>query len=54
MMIPRIVLLVWLEKISALMTEDYFINRAKRAKKKDFRKTLTKGPNWKPIHGGEL
>ena len=42
------------EKISALMTEDYLINRAKRATKKDFRKILTKVPNRKPLHGDEL
>ncbi len=42
------------EKVSALMTEDYLINRTKRAKKKDFRKILTKVPNRKPIHGDEL
>lgn len=42
------------EKVSALMTEDYLINRAKRAKKKDFGKILTKVPNRKPIHGDEV
>jgi len=42
------------EKVSALMTEDYLINRAKRATKKDFRKILTKVPNRKPLHGDEL
>ena len=42
------------EKVSALMTEDYLINRTKRAKKKDFRKILTKVPNRKPLHDDEL
>ena len=37
------------EKISALMTEDYLKQRAKRAKKEDFRKILAKVPSRKPI-----
>ncbi|TAN42123.1 MAG: toxin-antitoxin system HicB family antitoxin [Nitrospirae bacterium] len=42
------------EKISALMTEDYLKQRAKRAKEEDFRKILTKVPSRKPIMGDEL
>lgn len=42
------------EKISALMTEDYLKQRARRAKKEDFRKILAKVPNRKPILGDEL
>ncbi|MBI5073702.1 MAG: toxin-antitoxin system HicB family antitoxin [Nitrospirae bacterium] len=42
------------EKISALMTEDYLKDRAKRAKKEDFRKMLAKVPARKPIKGDEL
>jgi len=42
------------EKISALMTEDYLKSRAKRAKKDDFGKILTKVPNRKPLPGDEL
>ena len=42
------------EKISALMTETYLKNRAKRAKKEDFRKILAKVPSRKPIVGDEL
>ena len=42
------------EKISALMTEDYLENRARRAKEKDFRKILTKVRSRKPIPGDEL
>ena len=42
------------EKISALMTEDYLKNRAKRAKKEDFRKILAKVPSRKPIAGDEI
>ncbi len=42
------------EKISALMTEDYLKQRAKRAKKEDFRKILAKVPGRKPITGDEL
>ena len=42
------------EKISALMTEDYLKNRAKKAKKEDFRKILAKVPSRRPIVGDEL
>lgn len=42
------------EKISVLMTEDYLKNRAKRAKKEDFRKILAKVPSRKPLQGDEL
>ncbi|MBM4141101.1 MAG: toxin-antitoxin system HicB family antitoxin [Nitrospira sp.] len=42
------------EKISALMTEDYLKERAKRAKKEDFRKILANVPSRKPIHGDEI
>ncbi|MBF0328057.1 MAG: toxin-antitoxin system HicB family antitoxin [Nitrospirae bacterium] len=42
------------EKISALMTEDYLKQRAKRANKTDFKKILSKVPSRKPIHGDEL
>lgn len=42
------------EKISALLTEDYLLQRAKRAKMDDFKKILAKVPNRKPIKGDEL
>jgi len=42
------------EKISAIMTEDYLKDRAKRAKKSDFKKILDKVPKRKPIPGDEL
>lgn len=42
------------EKVSALMTEDYLKQRAKRAKKNDFRKILAKVSNRRPIAGDEL
>ena len=42
------------EKVSALMTEDYLKNRAKRARKKDFKSILDKVPDRKPIRGDEL
>lgn len=42
------------EKISALMTEDYLKERAKKAKKTDFKKILARIPNRKPIPGDEL
>jgi hypothetical protein len=42
------------EKISALMTEDYLEERAKRGKKRDFRKILSKVPSRTPILDDEL
>jgi hypothetical protein len=42
------------EKISALMTEDYLNERAKRAKKEDFGKILARVPRRKPLPGDEL
>jgi len=42
------------EKISALMTEDYLEKRAKRAKKGDFKKILSKVPSRAPLHDDEL
>ena len=42
------------EKISALMTEDYLEKRAKRAKKGDFNKILSKVPSRAPLYGDEL
>jgi uncharacterized protein (DUF1778 family) len=42
------------EKISAIMTEDILKNRAKRAKKSDFREILDNVPKRKPIFGDEL
>lgn len=42
------------EKISALMTEDYLLNRAKRANKEDFQKIFSKVPNREPLPGDEL
>lgn len=42
------------EKISALLTEDYLLQRAKRVKRDDFKKILAKVPNRKPIKGDEL
>ena len=42
------------EKISALMTEDYLESRAKKAKRDDFKKILTKVPGRKPLPGDDL
>lgn len=42
------------EKISAIMTEDYLNQRAKRAKKKEFKKLLDEIPDRAPIPGDEL
>jgi hypothetical protein len=42
------------EKISALMTEDYLESRAKKAKRNDFKKILTKVSGRKPLPGDEL
>ena len=37
------------EKVSALMTEEYIDERAKRAKKGDFKKVLDRVPKRKPL-----
>ncbi len=42
------------EKISALMTEDYLENRAKRGKKEDFKRILARVPSRRPVLGDEL
>ena len=42
------------EKISALLTEDYLESRAKRARKKDFKRILNKVPDRKPLPGDEI
>jgi uncharacterized protein (DUF1778 family) len=42
------------EKISAISTEEYLKNRAKRAKKSDLKKILDRVPKRKPIPGDEL
>ena len=42
------------EKISALMTEDYLEQRAKRANRKQFNKILDSVPAQTPISGDEL
>ena len=42
------------EKISAIMTEEYLEQRAKRADKEKFNEILDKIPNRAPIPGDEL
>ena len=42
------------EKISAIMTEDYLKDRAKRAQRSDLKRILDKVPKRKPIPGDEL
>ncbi|MDP1992624.1 MAG: toxin-antitoxin system HicB family antitoxin [Syntrophales bacterium] len=42
------------EKISALMTEDFLEERAKRADRKEFKQILDKVPSRPPIAGDEL
>ena len=42
------------EKISAIATEEYLKNRAKRAKKSDLKKILDTVPKRKPVPGDEL
>ena len=42
------------EKISAIMTEEYLEQRAKRADKKKLNEILDKIPNRAPIPGDEL
>jgi hypothetical protein len=36
------------EKVSALMTEDYLIDRSRRGNEKDFRNIMSRVPNVKP------
>ncbi|MCK5328492.1 MAG: DUF1778 domain-containing protein [Candidatus Latescibacteria bacterium] len=42
------------EKISAIMTEEYLMTRARRAKKDAFRKILDQVPDREPLPGDEL
>lgn len=42
------------EKISAIMTEEYLMTRAGRAKKDAFRKILDQVPDREPLPGDEL
>ncbi len=42
------------EKISALLTEDYLKERAKRARKKDLKKILDKVSEREPLSGDEI
>jgi len=41
------------EKVSALLTEEYIANRAKRARKGAFKKVLDRVPKRKPLPGDE-
>lgn len=42
------------EKISAMLTEEYLVDRAKRAKKDTFKKVLKRVPARPPLPGDEL
>ncbi len=42
------------EKISAIMTEDYLKERAKKTKKTEFKKILKKVPSRDPLSGDGL
>ena len=42
------------EKISAIMTEDYLTERAKRAKRAELKKILDRVPDRPPLPGDEL
>lgn len=42
------------EKISAVITEDYILNRAKKANREDFDKILKKVPKRRPLPGDEI
>lgn len=42
------------EKISAIMTEDYLSQRAKKADRHKFREILNNVPNRQPLAGDEL
>jgi hypothetical protein len=42
------------EKISAIFTENYLMNRANKAKSSDLKKILSKVPKRPPLPGDEL
>jgi hypothetical protein len=42
------------EKISAINTEDYLLERAKRSNRDDFKEILRKVPKRKPLSGDEI
>jgi len=42
------------EKISAIITEDYILERSERANRKDFEGILKKVPKRKPLPGDEI
>lgn len=42
------------EKLSALLTEEYIEERARRASREKFEKALSKAPDREPIPGDEL
>lgn len=42
------------EKVSALETENYITNRAKKSRKGEFKKVLERVPNRKPLKGDEI
>ena len=42
------------EKISAISTKNYLVQRANRANRKEFKKILDKVPNRTPLAGDEL
>ncbi|MCD4764528.1 MAG: toxin-antitoxin system HicB family antitoxin [Desulfobacterales bacterium] len=42
------------EKISAISTENYLLQRANRANREDFKKILNNVPNRTPLAGDEL
>ena len=42
------------EKISAIITEEYILERSERANRKDFERILKKVPKRKPLPGDEL
>ncbi len=42
------------EKISAIMTEDYLTERAKRANRADFTRILDNVPSRKPLPGDDV
>jgi hypothetical protein len=42
------------EKVSAIMTEDYLLQRANRADREEFRQILDSVPSRPPLSGDEL
>jgi len=52
--INQLTTLALAEKVSALMTEDYLEQRAKRGRRRKFERAMAKVPSVPPVPGDEL